>query len=432
MRRRRELLAVGTIFCLAAGIVMGGRMLPVRAAENTLPKEDLSKGVTYELDDSGNIQFINLHGNSVIIEDVPAEAGESVKIDSDEKKVSFSGSTGGESDEEGTGCPVYGLYGTSSTTPIRITVKGTKHSVIYGVYNGQLETAKESAVTIDLQTDKLTMACGAFNSKVSSVDMQVNGNVNTCFGAMGDSTVDKVQVHINSGKQEQIYGAQSCVIGSLDMEIARSNSETSGSIYGVQGGKVDATDSTKPAIKVTLQKGSVGSICSTAVAVELQGGNIQGSLTGIFGGTVTMADTTGKAVDLDVVNGAQVNGETKGITNPSSSSSTRMQIMGSVDIDIDGGEQRCKTNIWYAVDGAVDLNGGITFDIDHTDATCGVILAQNNAVIDEDIILNIASDASVTGGPGIMGISSAVARKNVTMNVHGVLDGSCTDSLTGV
>ena len=458
MRRRRELLAVGTIFCLAAGIVMGGRMLPVRAAENTLPKEDLSKGVTYELDDSGNIQFINLHGNSVIIEDVPAEAGESVKyrnfyidknrngkIDSNEEKVSFSGSTGGESDEEGTGCPVYGLYGTSSTTPIRITVKGTKHSVIYGVYNGQLETAKETAVTIDLQTDKLTMACGAFNSKVSSVDMQVNGNVSTCFGAMGDSTVDKVQVHINSGKQEQIYGTRSCVIGSLDMEIARSNSETSGSIYGVQGGKVDATDSTKPAIKVTLQKGSVGSICamnganvvtgqgvSTAVAVELQGGNIQGSLTGIFGGTVTMADTTGKAVDLDVVNGAQVNGEIKGITNPSSSSSTRMQIMGSVDIDIDGGEQRCKTNIWYAVDGAVDLNGGITFDIDHTDATCGVILAQNNAVIDEDIILNIASDASVTGGPGIMGIRSAVARKNVTMNVHGMLDGSCTDSLTGV
>ena len=458
MRRRRELLAVGTIFCLAAGIVMGGRMLPVRAAENTLPKEDLSKGVTYELDDSGNIQFINLHGNSVIIEDVPAEAGESVKyrnfyidknrngkVDSDEEKVSFSGSTGGESDEEGTGCPVYGLYGTSSTTPIRITVKGTKHSVIYGVYKGQLETEKETAVTIDLQTDNLSMACGAFNSKVSSVDMQVNGNVSTCFGAMGDSTVDKVQVHINSGKQEQIYGAQSCVIGSLDMEIARSNSETSGSIYGVQGGKVDATDSTKPAIKVTLQKGSVGSICamnganvvtgqgvSTAVVVELQGGNIQGSLTGISGGTVTMADTTGKAVDLDVVNGVEVKGEIKGITNPSSGSSTRMQIMGSVDIDIDGGEQRCKTNIWYAVDGAVDLNGGITFDIDHTDATCGVILAQNNTVIDEDIILNIASDASVTGGPGIMGISSAVARKNVTMNVHGLLEGSCTDSLTGV
>ena len=365
MRRRRELLAVGTIFCLAAGIVMGGRMLPVRAAENTLPKEDLSKGVTYELDDSGNIQFINLHGNSVIIEDVPAETGESVKyrnfyidknrngkIDSDEEKVSFSGSTGGESDEEGTGCPVYGLYGTSSTTPIRITVKGTKHSVIYGVYNGQLETEKETAVTVDLQTDNLSMACGAFNSKVSSVDMQVNGNVSTCFGAMGDSTVDKVQVHINSGKQEQIYGAQSCVIGSLDMEIARSNSETSGSIYGVQGGKVDATDSTKPAIKVTLQKGSVGSICamnganvvtgqgvSTAVVVELQGGNIQGSLTGISGGTVTMADTTGKAVDLDVVNGVEVKGEIKGITNPSSGSSTRMQIMGSVDIDIDGVRQ---------------------------------------------------------------------------------------------
>ena len=459
MRRRKYLVTVGTMFCLAAGILAGGKVSTVCAAENTLPQEDLSKGVTYELDDSGNIQFINLHGNSVIIEDVPVEDGGSVKyrnfyidrnrngeIDSDEKKVSFSRSTGGELDEEGTGCPVYGLYGTSSTTPIRITVKGTKHSVIYGVYNGQLETEGEMAVTIDLQTDQLSMACGACNSKVSSVDMQVNGNVNTCFGAMGDSTVDEVQVHINNGMQEQIYGAQSCVIGSLDMEIARSNSETSGSIYGVQGGKVDATDSTKPAIKVVLQKGSVGSICAmsganvvtgqgvlTAVAVELQGGNIQGSLTGIFGGTVTMADTTGKAVNLDVVNGVEVKGEIKGITNPSSGSSTRMQIMGSVDIDIDGGEQRCKTNIWYAVDGAVDLNGGITFDIDHTDATCGVMLAQNNAVIDEDITLNIASDASVTGGPGIVGISSAVARKNVTMNVHGLLDdGSCTDYLTGV
>ena len=457
MRRRRELLAVGTIFCLAAGIVMGGRMLPVRAAENTLPKEDLSKGVTYELDDSGNIQFINLHGNSVIIEDVPAEAGESVKyrnfyidknrngkVDSDEEKVSFSRSTGGESNEEGTGCPVYGLYGTSSTTPIRITVKGTKHSVIYGVYKGQLETEKETAVTIDLQTDNLSMACGAFNSKVSSVDMQVNGNVSTCFGAMGDSTVDKVQVHINSGKQEQIYGTENSSVGSVDITVARSNDDTSGTIYGVQGGTVNVADTSETAIHIAVSKGSVGvvkAMCGAdvttgkginkAVAVEISGGNIMGSLDGISGGTVVMEETTGTALAIDVKGNTAVNGSLTGIQNTMGGSSDRVKVKGSVDINIDGQQGKSTTGICTAVNGAVDLDGGITVNVDHADMTCGLVMAQNGAVVEDDVLLDMGADASVTSGPGLKGIENAVAKKNVTLNVRGSSAASSSDDLYG-
>ncbi|MBD8973785.1 MAG: hypothetical protein EGQ63_08110, partial [Clostridiales bacterium] len=390
-------------------------------------------------------------------EDVPAKDGESVKyrnfyidknrngkIDSDEEKVSFSGSTGGESNEEGTGCPVYGLYGTSSTTPIRITVKGTKHSVIYGVYKGQLETEKETAVTIDLQTDNLSMACGAFNSKVSSVDMQVNGNVSTCFGAMGDSTVDKVQVHINSGKQEQIYGTENSSVGSVDITVARSNDDTSGTIYGVQGGTVNVADTSETAIHIAVSKGSVGvvkAMCGAdvttgkginkAVAVEISGGNIMGSLDGISGGTVVMEETTGTALAIDVKGNTAVNGSLTGIQNTMGGSSDRVKVKGSVDINIDGQQGKSTTGICTAVNGAVDLDGGITVNVDHADMTCGLVMAQNGAVVEDDVLLDMGADASVTSGPGLKGIENAVAKKNVTLNVRGSSAASSSDDLYG-
>lgn len=428
MRAKKYLFTVGLTICMAAGTLLGGRRLSVHAEQKTLPQEDLNKGVTYELNDAGSIQFVNLHGNSVVIQDVPAEEGGSVqfhnfyidanhngKIDEGEKKVDFGKVTGLDVEDTHNvpcGIPVYGLYQASSTEPIYITAEGTNYSRIFGAYN----------------------------SEASSVSMNIAATANEVYGAY-NSTLSKVSIQIVDGSQSNVCGSSGGTVGSVDIQINKDTSDMTNYIYGVQNGSVKTTDDISAAVAVTLTNGNTGSIYAaqgtdiqagadvkTAVSVKVAGG-FAGAVYGVQGGSVTMENRDDTAIDIEVVEKGSVKGGLYGIAN-GYNNDVNMKVKGAVRINV-GQEKDCvdihEITRLETVGSCVELDGELAVNIDNVVVESGMRLGYYT-IFYQNVSLNIGKNTEVKG---IVGLENCVAERDVTLNVYGTEKENSAIMLTG-
>ncbi len=352
MRKRKILVTFGLLACMAAGTVFHGMTGFVHAEESTLEMVDLADGVTYGCNEQGMPQFVNLNGNSVIIKDVPAEEGGTVKyhniyidknrngiVDDGEEKVVLDKDMGGSDNSDvPAGIPIYGIYQAKSTTPIRITLEGNGYGTVIGVNQGELVTSEGTAVFMDIDCGSIGECYAAKSSTVT-----VSG------------TVEKaIAVHMVNGNISALYGVQDCTV-------------------------------------------ITGENVNTGIALEMTGGTVSSCYVDQCS-DVAMASNIKMALDVDILQDAAVSKELYAVSGDTGLNAEATEITGAVDINIDGSGRQVSGSLsvstLYAVRNNITIDGSLTVMADNM-SSGPVFIAQNNVIITEDMSVVLGENASI-------------------------------------
>ncbi len=352
MRKRKILVTFGLLACMAAGTVFHGMTGFVHAEESTLEMVDLADGVTYGCNEQGMPQFVNLNGNSVIIKDVPAEEGGTVKyhniyidknrngiVDDGEEKVVLDKDMGGSDNSDvPAGIPIYGIYQARSTTPIRITLEGNGYGTVIGVNRGELVTSEGTAVFMDIDCGSIGECYAAKSSTVT-----VSG------------TVEKaIAVHMVNGNISALYGVQDCTV-------------------------------------------ITGENVNTGIALEMTGGTVSSCYVDQCS-DVAMASNIKMALDVDILQDAAVSKELYAVSGDAGLNAEATEITGAVDINIDGSGRQVSGSLsvstLYAVRNNITIDGSLTVMADNM-SSGPVFIAQNNVIITEDMSAVLGENASI-------------------------------------
>ena len=345
MRKRKILVAFGLLACMAAGTVFHGMTGFVHAEESTLEMVNLADGVTYDTPDGG-MGFINLHGNSVIIKDVPAAEGESVSyrniyidtnrngvVDAGEEKVELAQSMGGDDNSDiPAAIPIYGIYQAKSVTPIQITVECSGNGDIIAVNQGELVAAEGTAVTMD----------------ISCVAMEA------CYGAKESTVISEagtaIDIQMESGSVSALYGAYSSTV-------------------------------------------KAGENAQIGIALEMTGGTV-GSCYVDQCSDVAMASNTKTALDVDILRDAAVRSYLYAVAGDAGLNAEMTEITGAVDVNIDGSGRQAGVSTLYVVRNNVTIDGNVTMVADNM-SSGPALIAQNNVIITEDISVIVGENTSI-------------------------------------
>ena len=399
MRKRRGLVTFGLLACMTAGIVFHGISDFVYAEKSTLAMVDLADGVAYECNEQGGVKFVNLHGNSVIIKDVPVEEGENVKyhniyidknrngkVDDGEEKVDLGRYMGGadNSDIPAT-VPIYGIYQAKSTTPIRITVEGTGYGEIIGVNEGELVTSEETAVFMDVNTNSIGNVVGASESTISSVKMSLKGTMSQCTGARGSI--------INAS------GAEAAAI-TMDIDCV-----SIGGCYAAQSSTVTTSGTAEKVIDVHMVNGNISALygatnCNitagknteTGIALNITGGNMTACYAD-DASSITMSDTAKTAVDIDILEDASVDGGLYAVQGNIGSDAEITKVSGKIDVNINASErEESGYNIYTGqlIYSNVAVDGAVTVTADNISSN-RITVAEGNVTISESLSVDTSA-----------------------------------------
>lgn len=477
MRKKRGMAVVGLLICMA-GFVFSG--FAVQAEDTPLEMVNLKDGVTFELNEEGQIQFINLHGNSVIIKDVPAAEGETSKyhniyidknrngvLDEDENnKVKLQYPDGTDVTDLPAGMPIYGLYQAKSTTPLRITVTGTGYGEIVGVCAGELlVTGEEPAVFMDMDVNSLGRAVGVQAGTVSTVKMSLKGTATNCIGA-SSSTVDAsgskaaaILMDINCTSLSTCSAAQGSNITATAGQavVVNIGSGQIGECYGAQGGSIHVSGNAPAAVVMDVDCTSLGKGIGTqgckvttagtvekAVETTIRGGNIS-SYYGVQGESVHIGEGTATAVAVNVTGGSVSGffGVDQADILSESDGKTAVDIVISGNGRISGGliaaQGSLSSSAPLMLKGDVKL--AVTTEASGDSNVYSGYLLQNNIVVDGSVTVNaekmrlggqfyllhtgvtVSEDVSLIMGEKsqgyLNGLDYSTVEGNVTMEVYG-------------
>ena len=374
MKKGNVFVTFGLMACMLAGTAFYGTTDFVHAEGSIREVVNLADGVTYGMTD-GETRFINLHGNSVIIKDVPAGEGEQVLyhniyidknrngiVDEGESKVELEyieNVSGKDGTEIPVDIPIYGIYQAKSVTPLRITVEGSNYKEIAGVNQGELIVTEGTPLTMEIPGASIETFYGAKQSTVTA-----------------GGTAEKV----------------------IDIRMA---SGSIGSLYAASDSVIEAGENTE-----------------TGISFQMTGGNVNSCYVDRCS-NVTMASDTKTALDVDILRDAAVSKELYAVCGDTGLNTKMTEITGAVDVNIDGSGRQSSGSLsvstLYAVRNNVTIDGNVTMVADNM-SSGPILIAQNNVAFTGDMSVVLGENTSIYQ---FYVLENASVDKDVTVQMSG-------------
>ena len=398
---------------------------------------DKSKGVTFvtTVSDEGEVPYqgINLNGNSVIIKE-SANSTDTVSyiniyIDKNgdgiadaEEIVSHKDNTGYFKNPADTDfitqVPIYGVYEAKTEEPVKITVQSGTIGLLYGVYNGMVDSKNttEAGVCLDIKDAVVNTVFAVYASDISAtsgtaVDMHVNDAVKaqTIMGVYGTEKKKAVVsggISINAtGKEKPTsMNISSCyvtnsyvnVTGDVKLDLDKIGI---GNFYGIYGGTTitgNVTVDLDNAIFGNCSAVSGASSVTGGVTLTVQSSTVQGMLNGVTEGSsasgdvaVTTASSTISSM-YAVNNGSTTEGNASLTSNGDTTNGMYVLNYGSkvgkdVVISVTGGTH----NSIYGCNDGTMVKEKLTVTIDETATVRSCIYGIYNSSIGGNVLFDI-------------------------------------------
>ncbi len=399
---------------------------------------DKSKGITFvtTVSDEGGVSYqgINLNGNSVIIKESANSTDTAsyinIYIDKNGDGIADAEEIVSHKDNTAyfktpadtdfiTQMPIYGVYEAKTEEPVKITVQSGTMSLLYGVYNGMIDSknATEAGICLDLKDAVVNTIFTAYGSDISAasgtaVDIHVNDTVKaqTIMGVFG--MTEKTAI-VTGGISFTATGTEtptsmnisSCyvtnsyvnVTGDVKLDIDKIGI---GTFYGIYGGST-----TTGSVTVDLDNAMFGNCSVVAgsssvtggVTVTAQSSTVQGMLNGVTEGSsvsgdvaVTTASSTVSSM-YAVNNGSTIEGNAS-LTSKGDTTNGSMYVLNygskagkDVVLSVTGGTH----NSIYGCNDKTMVNGKLTVTIDETSVVKYSIYGAYNSRIAGNVLFDV-------------------------------------------